>query len=154
MKGALFWTKRAKICVGKCASILGKLTFAPHPRDMQRLHRAFLFYSCCFFLLLIVNLAQGGQDPVPFLMTRQSANQLYSVNEGNFVDINGDGLVDYVVSEHGDDATDVVNKIWMNDGRGHWIEGSQWNAPSNIAYNLLPQKPILVGSWRRTTTCC
>jgi len=84
-------------------------------------------------VLCICVLAEAKQSELPMALERLNTKIEGAVtfNQGELVDVNGDGLVDAVYSLWFDfDGSNRVEKIYMNDGKGNWIDGDDWIEPA------------------------
>jgi hypothetical protein len=92
-----------------------------------------------FLLALVVVCVAAIQQPLPISFERVGvAANVFSFPQGNYLDVNGDGLPDYIVSfVNPTNPPDSLNLIWMNDGKGNWIPGGQWHSVEESALTSL-----------------
>lgn len=61
-----------------------------------------------------------------------AANATITDTGSRFVDLNGDGLVDYVYKKYGSDGSLQQNEVWLNNGAG-WTNTPAWRLPAPVA---------------------
>jgi len=97
------------------------------------------FWNILLLVLILIVGALGAQQPLPEVMFRPGVLGQGAVpfewTDGQFVDVDGDGLPDWVVSFYVS-PQDNANRIWMNRG-GTWTNGAEWKSAEELLEELV-----------------